>query len=255
MTYLASFRTYYFLRNRKQRVVLNGQVSMWTNVNGRVRHGSILGPLFCLTYVNDLADELSSNTKSFANDTSLFSVVHHRDSSVAELSNNLAKIKHWTQQWKESFNPEIIKQAQEVIFSRKVNMDSHPPLTFNNSTVFQATSKKHLSIILNNRLSFEEHLRLVFSKINKTISLLRKLQCLIPRSALLTIYKTFVRPYLDYGDIIYEKAYNSSFHQKIESAQYNACLVITSAIRGTSKEKLYDEQGLYSLQLHHWFGK
>ena len=55
-------------------------------------------------------------------------------------------------------------------------------------------------------------------------------------------------------DIIYEKVHNSSFHQKIESVQYNACLVITSAIRSASKEKLYNELGLYSVQLRYWFG-
>ena len=69
------------------------------------------------------------------------------------------------------------------------------------------------------------------------------------------IYKTFVRPQLDYGDILYEKAYNSSFHQKIESGQYNRCLAITCAIRGTSKERFYDELGLESLTLCHWFRK
>ena len=52
------------------------------------------------------------------------------------------------------------------------------------------------------------------------------------------IYKTFVRPQLDHGDILCEKAYNSSFHQKIECGQYNRCLAITCAIRGTSKEVL-----------------
>ena len=87
------------------------------------------------------------------------------------------------------------------------------------------------------------------------MGLLRKLQCVISRSARLTIYKTFVRPHLDYVDIIYEKAHNSSFYQKIESAQYNACLVIKSAIKGTSKEKLYNKLGLESLQLRPWFGK
>ena len=146
-------------------------------------------------------------------------------------------------------------QAQEVIFSRKVNKDSQPPLTFNNSIVYQATSQKHLGIILHNRLTFKEHLGLVFSKTNRTISLLRKLQCLISRSALLTIYRTFFWPHFDYGDIIYEKAYNSSFHQEIESVQHNTCLAIAGAIRGTSKEKLYDELGLESLQIRRWFGK
>ena len=184
-----------------------------------------------------------------------FSVVHNRDSSAAEINNDLAKLSHWAHQRKMRFNPDPTKQAVEVIFSRKVNKDSHPTLTFNNSIVYQAMSQKHLGTLLDNRLSFQEHLRLVFSKINRTIGLLHKLQCLIPGSALLTIYKTFIRRHLDYGDIIYKNAYNSFFHQKIESVQYNACLAITGAIRGASKEKLYDELGLESLQLRHWLRK
>ena len=95
-------------------------------------------------------------------------------------------------------------------------------------------SQRHLGIILDNCLSLEEHRRLVFSKTNRTIGLIRKLQCLAPRSALLTIYKTFVEILTDHGGITYQKAYNSSFYQKIESVQYTACLEITRAIRGTS---------------------
>ena len=83
-------------------------------------------------------------------------------------------------------------------------LTSPPPFTSNKNIVYQATSKKHLDIIFDNRLSFEEHLRLVVSKINRTLGLLRKLQCLIPRSTLLTIYKTFIRPQFDYGDTIYD---------------------------------------------------
>ena len=64
-----------------------------------------------------------------------------------------------------------------------------------------------------------------------------------------------MRPHLDYGDIIYDQAYNASFHQKLELLQYNACLAITGAIRDTSREKLYEELGLESLQLRHRFRK
>ena len=77
---------------------------------------------------------------------------------------------------------------------------------------------------------------MILNKVNKTIGLLRKLQNILPRSALLTIYKTFIRSHLDYGDIIYDQAYNASFHQKLELLQYNASLAITRAIRDTSKE-------------------
>ena len=71
-----------FLKDRKQRVILNGQFSSWTSVNAGVPQGSILGPLLFLIYINDLADGLSSNAKLFADDTSLFSVVHNVDTSA-----------------------------------------------------------------------------------------------------------------------------------------------------------------------------
>ena len=79
--------------------------------------------------------------------------------------------------------------------------------------------------------------------------MLQKLQNILPRPALLTINKCFIRPNLEYGDIIYEQAHNLSFHQKLELIQYNSALALTRAIRGRSKEKLYEELGLESLQL------
>ena len=85
--------------------------------------------------------------------------------------------------------------------------------------------------------------------------MLRKLQNLLPRPALITIYKPFVRTHLNYGDIIYDEAYNASFHHKLELLQYIACLVITAPIRSTSKEKVYQELGLEYLQLQLWFRK
>ena len=72
---------------------------------------------------------------------------------------------------------------------------------------------------------------------------------------MLTIYKCFVRTHLDYGDIIYDQAFNNSFHQKIESLQYNAALAITGTIRGTSKEKNDQELGLESLQQRRCYRK
>ena len=95
---------------------------------------------------------------------------------------------------------------------------------------------------------------MVFLKISKTLGLLQKLKNLLPRYVLITIYKAFVRPYLDYGDIFYDQAYNTIFHQKLESIQYNASLTMTGAILGT-KEKLYEELGLESLQLRCWYKK
>ena len=60
----------------------------------------------------------------------------------------------------------------------------------------------------------------------------------LPRKPLVTICKTFIRPHLDYGDIVYDEPNNETFINNIEKAQYDAALAITSAIRGTSWEKL-----------------
>ena len=140
-----------------------------------------------------------------------------------------------------SFNPDLSKQAQEVIFSRKLQKSVYSPLHFNNIVVTQPATCWI-------KLDFQGYLKNIYSEVNKTIALLRKLHNTLPRLPLLTIYKSFIRPHLDYGDVIYDQAYTTSFHQKIESVQYNSALAITGAIRGTSKEKLYHELGLNPLK-------
>ena len=89
----------------------------------------------------------------------------------------------------------------------------------------------------------------------KGIGVIQKLNKTLPRHSLITIYKSFVRPHLDYGDIIYDKPNNETFTQKIERIQYNAALAITGAIKGTSHSKLQCELGFQSLKFRHWFRK
>ena len=75
---------------------------------------------------------------------------------------------------------------------------------------------------------------------------------LLPRSALITLYKAFVCPH---RNILYDQAHNESFHQKLESHQYNACLAIAGAILASSTEKLYQQLGFESLQQRRWYRK
>ena len=150
------------------------------------------------------------------------------------------------------FNPDFSKQAQEVIFSRKIKKLLHPTLLFHNIPLNNSLFQKHLGLTLDIKLNFSGHIKSITKKISKTMGLLRKFQQILPRSTLLTIYKTFIRSRLDYADIVYDQAYNSAFH---ESIQYNACLAITGAIRGTSTEKIYQELGLESLKSRRWFRK
>ena len=101
-----------------------------------------------------------------------------------------------------SFNLVPTKQAQEVIFSRKANKIYHSPLVCNNSTVSTVIIPRKLGNILDTKLICGGHLKMVSLNINKALGNLRKLQNLLPRSSLITIYKAFVRPHLDYDDIV-----------------------------------------------------
>ena len=242
-----------YLHNRKQRVVLCGQTSSWLDVNAGVPQGSVLGPLLFLIYINDLPDNLVTIPKLFADDTSLFSTILNVNESSTNLNHDLNIIKEWAFQWKMVFNPDPNKQATEVVFSHKKHAINHPPLFFNGTAVASSVVHKHLGLFLDKKLTFDHHLSTKISKANKGISILKRLQMHLPRKTLLCVYKSYVRPHLDYADIIYDQPHNDSFCDRIESIQYNASLAITGAIRGTSRERLYQELGLESLGKRRWY--
>ena len=210
--------------------------------------GSIVGPLFFLIYINDLTDGTTSIAKLFADDTSLFSVVQNKNNSASQLNNDLNKVSDWAYTWKMSFNPNPSKQAQEVIFSRKCTKEDHPPIYFSDIAVTRTTVQKHIGMYLDEKLNYNTHIKEKLSKVYKGIGLLRNLTNKLPRQALVTIYKAFIRPHLDYGDIVYDNPDNEILINKIEKAQYDAALAITGTIRGTSLEKLYAELGIESLK-------
>ena len=203
-----------FLHNRRQRVVLNGQSSSWLSIRAGVPQGSVLGPLFFVSYINDLPEGLNSEVKLFADGTSLFSIVNCVNNC------DLLKIQHWAYQRKMSFNSDRTMQAQEIIFSRKKNATTHPPLFFNNSEIKLSSNQKHLGFTLDSKLSFNEHINDKIHQVNKGASLLRKLQTILPCSSLPTIYKSFIRPLVDNADVIYDQPSNVSFSKNIESVQY-----------------------------------
>ena len=244
-----------FLSNRFQRVVLNGQTSEWGKINAGVSQGSILGPLFFLIYINDLTDGTSSIAKLFVDDTSPFSVVQNNNNSASQLNNDLNKVSDWAYTWKMSFNTDPSKQAQEVIFSKKYAKEDHPATYFSDMLVTPTTIEKQIGVYLDEKLNYNTHIKEKLSKVYKGIVLLRNFFNKLPRQALVTIYKAFIRPHLDYGDIVYDTPDNETFINKIEKAQHDAALAITGAIRGTYREKLYAELGIESLKFTRWFRK
>ena len=101
----------------------------------------------------------------FKDDASLFSVVNDPTISAYELNKDLELISEWAYKWKMSFNPDENKQAQEVFFSRKQSKPKHPQLLFNKIPIAYSSSQKHLGIILDEKLIFANHSRVMLLKV------------------------------------------------------------------------------------------
>ena len=139
------------------------------------------------------------------------------------------------------FNPDTNKSAHKVLFSRKKKFKVHPTLSLNNVQVERVSYKKHLGFLLDEKLNLKQHIDSANSKVNKIISTIKKLRHNLPRKSLVTVHKAFLRPLTDYGYIIYDQPQKESFCKKLEFVQYKATFVITGAIKGTSRDKIYQE--------------
>ena len=104
---------------------------------------------------------------------------------------------------------------------------------------------------MDEKLAFNDHITSKLTTVNQLTSTLRKLDHYMPRESLVTIYKSIIRPTLDYADVIFDKTSNATFSNRIESTQYNAFSVITGTIR--SNEKLYQELGFETMKEGRWF--
>ena len=130
-----------------------------------------------------------------------------------EINNDLKRISEWAFQWKMMFNPDLTKQAQEVIFYRKIVKSFYSQVFFNEVPVERSVSQKHLGLHLDQKLDFSKHINEEISNAQKGLKTIKKLYKILPRNALLTIYKSFVQQHLDYGDIVYDQPNNQFFEQ------------------------------------------
>ena len=241
-----------FLNERYQRTVLNGKSSDWKRITAGVPQGSVLGPLLFLIYINDLADNIMSNVKLFADDTSVFNVVFDTDISAEVLNQDLGAVQDWVYQWKMSFNPDPAKQAEQVIFSTKVFKVEHTAIYFRGSEVETVPHHKHIGLILDETLNFAEHIKEAIIKARRGIGIIRFLSKYVHRDVLDQMYKLYVRPNLNYGDVVYHNQ-DSSLMSKLEFTQYAAALAVSDAWRGTNTDKLFEELGWESLAHRRWY--
>ena len=178
-----------FLADRKQRVTMDGICSEWTDIKAGVPQGSILGPILFLVYINDLFEVVTSDIRIFADDTFIFRIVD--PNSTADLNNDLRNITAWAHQWKMLFNPDMSKQAVEVVFSKKVVPSEFEQLDFNGIPSKQEEETKHLGLILYRKLNFESHLQEKLAKARQGLGVMMHLKKWVTHPVLETVYKLY----------------------------------------------------------------
>ena len=201
-----------------------------------VPQGSVLGPLLFLVYINDLTDDITSDMRLFADDSSLFACVTDVTQTHDRLVSDLETISKWAYQWKMVFSPDISKQAIEVIFSCKDKKPDHPDLSFNGVPVARKAFTKHLGVFLDSRLNFSKHINEKVAVATKGLSLLKFLSSFVDRNVLSMSYKMYIRPHLDYGDILYHNQ-RADLMDLVERIQYKAALIVTGCWQGTNRNK------------------
>ena len=125
--------------------------------------------------------------------------------------------------WGMSFNPDPQKQAVELLFWKKRHEIDHPVVLFNNISVKRVTEHKHLGISLDSKLSFSAHIKSAISKTRRGIDGRKCLSKYLPRHTLNELYKLYVPPHLDYGDVIY--------HIPSEVCEFSQNIVLPNLIK------------------------
>ena len=190
-----------YLSNRKQRVVIPGACSEWVAITAGVPQGSILGPLLFLIYINDIVEDIHSNIRLFADDTSLYLIVNEPYVAAMQLNSDLTKIHLWAERWLVKFNP---AKSESILISRKTNKPYHPPLKMNDIPIKEVTSHKHLGIFFSNDGTWHQHIDYITSKAWTRLNIMRKLKFILDRQSLEIIYTSFIRPVLEYADVVWD---------------------------------------------------
>ena len=186
-----------YLAGREQCVQLNGTQSDFETIKHGVPQGSILGPLFFLLYINDIAN-CSTILKFylFADDTTIF--FSHKDINKLEstINDELSHVASWLVANKLSLN---VGKSNALLFRTSDKNVPSLNIKINGQPIDEKQSAKYLGILIDNKLSFEKHIQHVKSKLNKGNAILRMVREYLPKKTLLDTYYANIQPHIDYG--------------------------------------------------------
>ena len=234
-----------YLSNRKQQVVLPGVTSELSTLKAGVPQSSIHGPLLFLLYINDIVENINCSIRFFADDTSLYIIVDDPLDTAQLLNFDISKVHTWAKKWLVTFNP---SKSESLLFSRKLYRPYHPPVCMNNQPITEVTSHKHIGFVFCSDCTWHDHFEHIKAKAWARINVMRKLKFQLDRKSLQIIYFSFIRPLLEYGDVVWSNCmlYESN---ELEKIQHEAARIVTGATKLVSISSLLSETGWEPLAL------
>ena len=211
-----------FLTNRRQRVVIRGQVSSERIVSSGVPQGSVLGPTLFLIYINDLPATVDCNVSLYADDTLLYQQVTSQ-AEAAVFQTNIDAIHKWSTEWMMPFND---TKCHVIAFG---DQTFKPPYNLGDSQMDWVCSTKYLGVILQSDLKFDQHMDIKKRNSLKTLGAIKHILHNAPKNARLLAYTSLCRPILEYADTVWDPMLNKD----IESLE----LVQNRAVRFISRLK------------------
>ena len=187
-----------YLRDRCQYVLYNSVKSMERYITCGVPQGSVLGPLLFILYINDICNTSSNITFClFADDTSLIYTDKNVDLAIQNLNIELRKISTWLLANKLCIN--VLKSKYIIFCASQYSYTQSVPLILNDGTLDQVKDTTFLGVHIDENLTWKKHIDHIIAKISKNIGIMNRLKYFLPSNILLTLYNSFVLPYLNYS--------------------------------------------------------
>ena len=210
-----------YISDRHQCVFINASLSDTLFTNAGVPKGSVLGPIMFLIYINDIADNLVSITRLFADDTSLSSSSRDPNDIEDTLNKDLSEINNWSQKWLVKFNPS--KTEVLLISNSLIPPDIH--IQFANENLELSDFHKHLGVTFSANGKWTKHIETIRGSAMKSINILRKLKYTRSRKTLNKIYNTFILPLLEYACEVWDGC-SKLDEEKLEKVHLEAARII-----------------------------
>ncbi|CAG2186826.1 unnamed protein product [Mytilus edulis] len=225
-----------FLSGRKQCVRINNTTSTWSDVVSGVPQGSVLGPVLFLIFINDLPDVVEGIVKVFADDCKVYSKVSS-DYERCKLQENLDRLCEWSDMWKLKFNAAKCK----VLHINPDNDLQYRYTMLDESGNFIALStvneEKDLGVTFESNLKFEKHISDIYNKAQRVLSLINHSFDYMDQDMFLTIYKSIVRPLLEYATCVWSP-YLKKDIRKLESVQRRATKLVKNICHLNYEDRL-----------------